>query len=218
VTVTGGPGPGTPYVLTFGGALADTDVTVTASGTLLTGGTTPAATASDTQTGGAITEVTPKIMFPLQFGVFMESTFAALATPSSRLLYVYDFGIDTAERLSRTRPINEALTSDGVVETEDATHTISMTLGADATADALVDDLRAGDTVYVALRALGETISGANKYQMLHKTATKITSVDAYQSSESVHVIPLTGTIIQDDTADKAIEVVLTNTHASYAT
>lgn len=216
VTVTGGPGPATPYVLTFAGALANTVMTVTASGASLTGGATPAATATDTLTGGDITEVVPVIMFPLQFGVFMESSFANLASPSTRLLYVYDFGIDTAERLSRTRPINEALTSDGVVETEDATHTVSMTLGADATADALVDDLRAGDTVYVALRALGATISGANKYQMLHKTAVKVTSADAYQSSESVHVIPLTGTIVQDDTADKAIEVVLVNTHESY--
>lgn len=43
VVVTGGPGPGTPYVVTFGGAKGSQDVpTMTASGTLLTGGTTPA--------------------------------------------------------------------------------------------------------------------------------------------------------------------------------
>jgi len=43
VTVTGGPGPGTPYVLTFAGALAGQDVPLgTVDGSSLTGGTNPA--------------------------------------------------------------------------------------------------------------------------------------------------------------------------------
>jgi len=42
VTVTGGPGPGTPYVITFGGVLQQTVAALTASGAGLTGGTDPA--------------------------------------------------------------------------------------------------------------------------------------------------------------------------------
>jgi len=43
VTVAGGPGPATPWTVTFGGTLADQDVpAMTASATGLTGGTTPA--------------------------------------------------------------------------------------------------------------------------------------------------------------------------------
>lgn len=52
ITVTGGPGPSTPYVVTFVGPLADTDVAqMTASGALLTGGTSPAVTVTTTTPG-----------------------------------------------------------------------------------------------------------------------------------------------------------------------
>ena len=53
VVVTGGPGPGTPYTVTFGGALADTNVAqMTASGASLTGGTTPAVNVTTATAGG----------------------------------------------------------------------------------------------------------------------------------------------------------------------
>lgn len=52
VTVGGGPGPGTPYTVTFGGTLAVTDVAqMTASGASLTGGTTPAVAVTTTTPG-----------------------------------------------------------------------------------------------------------------------------------------------------------------------
>lgn len=52
VVVTGGPGPGTPYVVTFGGALGAADVAqMTANGTGLTGGTTPAVGVTTTTPG-----------------------------------------------------------------------------------------------------------------------------------------------------------------------
>lgn len=54
VTVTGGPGPGTPYVVTFGGQYAGTDVgQMTADDSGLTGGTSPEVTVTTTTAGGA---------------------------------------------------------------------------------------------------------------------------------------------------------------------
>lgn len=53
VVVTGGPGPGTPYVVTFDGALGGQSVSLmTANGAALTGGTTPAASVAQTTQGG----------------------------------------------------------------------------------------------------------------------------------------------------------------------
>lgn len=54
VLVTGGPGPGTAYIVTFRGTLGYTDVALlTASATSLTGGTTPAVTPVQTTAGSA---------------------------------------------------------------------------------------------------------------------------------------------------------------------
>ncbi len=53
VSVSGGPGPGTPYVVTFGGQYAGEDMpAMTASGASLTGGSSPAVGVSTTTAGG----------------------------------------------------------------------------------------------------------------------------------------------------------------------
>ncbi len=54
VTVTGGPGPATPWVVAFGGRYAGTDVAqMTASGASLTGGSSPAVGVTTGTAGGA---------------------------------------------------------------------------------------------------------------------------------------------------------------------
>jgi hypothetical protein len=55
-TVTGGPGPGTPYVVTFTGTLANTNVPQMTAVANFTGGTTPAI-AVTTTTGGAVGQI-----------------------------------------------------------------------------------------------------------------------------------------------------------------
>lgn len=53
-TVTGGPGPGTPYVVTFAGRYLGRDVPqMTASAASLTGGTSPAVAVTTTTAGGS---------------------------------------------------------------------------------------------------------------------------------------------------------------------
>jgi hypothetical protein len=52
VVVTGGPGPGTAWIATFGGALSSQNVTLmTASGALLTGGSSPTVSVAHTTPG-----------------------------------------------------------------------------------------------------------------------------------------------------------------------
>ncbi|MEU0078558.1 hypothetical protein ABZY58_11730 [Micromonospora tulbaghiae] len=54
VTVTGGPGPGTPYIVGFKGRFAGQNVAqMTASGASLTGGATPSVTVATTTAGGS---------------------------------------------------------------------------------------------------------------------------------------------------------------------
>lgn len=53
VIVTGGPGPGTPYVITFGGTLGDGNVSEITASSQLTGGTAPAISVV-TSTQGAV--------------------------------------------------------------------------------------------------------------------------------------------------------------------
>jgi hypothetical protein len=52
ISVTGGPGPGTPYVVTFGGALAGANVAQMTSAGSFTGGSSPAVAVTTTTAGG----------------------------------------------------------------------------------------------------------------------------------------------------------------------
>lgn len=54
VTVTGGPGPGTPYVATFASALAAQNVRMLTATSSLTGGTNPAVTVTETTAGSPV--------------------------------------------------------------------------------------------------------------------------------------------------------------------
>ncbi len=64
VSVSGGPGPGTPYVVTFGGQYAGEDMpAMTASGASLTGGTSPAVGVTTTTAGGGGTGLAAGFLF-----------------------------------------------------------------------------------------------------------------------------------------------------------
>lgn len=52
IEVTGGPGPGTPYVVTFSGLYEDTDVPIMTAAGSFTGGTAPAVAVTTTTPGG----------------------------------------------------------------------------------------------------------------------------------------------------------------------
>lgn len=54
VTVTGGPGPATPWVVTFGGAYDNLSVPQMTATSSLTGGTTPTVTVTTTTQGGVV--------------------------------------------------------------------------------------------------------------------------------------------------------------------
>ena len=83
VSVTGGPGPTTDWVVEFIGTLADTDVgAMTGDGTNLTGGTTTV-TITDTVTGDANT--TTNVEFTPAWGTYVPSQNDAITFISQRI-------------------------------------------------------------------------------------------------------------------------------------
>lgn len=80
VAVTGGPGPGTPYVVTFGGALAGQNVTdITATHTF-TGGTTPGVTIANTTPGVSPAAILPTALDAYDHFLLIDT---AVAPPPS---------------------------------------------------------------------------------------------------------------------------------------
>jgi hypothetical protein len=68
VTVTGGPGPGTPYVVTFAGTLADTNVAQMTATSSLTGGASPAVAVTTGTQGGSDNDANLGVLVGFQYG------------------------------------------------------------------------------------------------------------------------------------------------------
>lgn len=81
VTVTGGPGPATPYVVTFTGALAGNNVAqMTATGSF-TGGTTPAVAVTTTTAG--VGPVPGRMTYPVSTSVALRTMLVDVAPPDA---------------------------------------------------------------------------------------------------------------------------------------
>lgn len=214
VVVTGGPGPSTAWVVEFAGTLADTDVTLmTGDAASLTGGSNVAIAVTETLKGGTVTDIDAKALFPGYFDVYLDSLWADLGT--TKLLYCYNFSFESAERIARTRPINSTKSSDSFVETEDQTTTVTMTIGVDATQEALIDSIRAGEKLFVRLDALGPTIDTNGPFMVRHDMCLLGTEIGAFESSDNVHVLQITARLARDETSGMALQATVHNTLAA---
>jgi hypothetical protein len=209
--VSGGPINTTPVVIEFVNASALTDATLmTGNAAALTGGTGNAISVTETRKGGTSTDVVANALFPGHFDVYLDTTWAGLGT--TKLLYCYDFELETPERIARTRPINSTKSSDGLVETEDQEFTVQMTMGVDATMETMLANLRAGTKIFVRLDALGATISTTYKYMVRHDMCILLTEVGDFQSSDNVLVVPISGVLARDSVSGFALKAFVQNT------
>lgn len=213
--VTGGPGPSTAWVVEFKLTLGNLDTgLMTGSAASLTGGTGNVITIVETRKGGTVTDVDAKAVFPGHFDVYMDPSWATLG--ATKMLYCYDFELETAERLARTRPINSTQSSDGLVEADDQEFTVKMTMGVDAIYESMIDSLRKGDKLFIRLDANGGKI-GATSYNYLarHDMCIILNEVDDFQSNDGVLVVPVSGVLARDVTAGLALEAKFRNSIAA---
>lgn len=211
VTCTGGPLPGTAVAVTFKGYLAGADVAQMTATASLTGGTTPAVTVSTTTPGAdSVTDITAVPMFPLQFSLFMDSSWATLGT--TRLTQTYEMDLGFGEKWERTRPINALLNSDGYVEMADQEHTLSLNMAVDKTQRGLIDSLRAGDMKFIRILAEGNTIESTIKYAFQMDLACFIREAAPAQEYNNIYAREFTLILGRDATSGNCAKVEVTNT------
>jgi hypothetical protein len=159
VAVTGSAGG--PYTLTWGGALANTDITISASGAGLTGGTTPAATATTTQ-GGGITTVPLKAIQAPEWDVFIDDTPGAIGTTQ---VDAYQAGFNFGGLTNPEWVINSALTSykGDILQVPEVA--MNLVLPNESAARTLLSSLDGGATKYVRFRAVGDEVESGQDYE-----------------------------------------------------
>lgn len=212
VTVGGGPGPGTPYTVTFVGRLGGQNVALMTAAHAFTGGTTPAIAVAETTAGVPLPngDVSPVPVSPLHGSIFLDPTAAALG--ATRLLDVYSIDLAFGERLARARPINALLTSDGVVEVADQEHTAELQFGVDPIERARFAKIRAGVKEFARVQFEGGAIgANPNTYRIRFDLCLLWTESGASEDTDSVLTRAWTGRIARDATWGYAARIEVVN-------
>lgn len=208
VTVTGGPGPGTPFTLTWAGAHANENMTVTSSGASLTGGTTPAATTTTTQQGG-ITDIAAVPILAGQVDIFMDTTGSGVGT--TKLLTDFSAEFAISDLRGMVWALNSALASfkESVALRPDVG--FSLELGNDATSRALIADMRAGTTKFVEIRATGGEIESGQNYSLKIQLAGQIDEAPSAGEVDGASTLPFGFRSVFDPTWSKWLNIILVN-------
>lgn len=213
IVVGGGPLPGTPMTLTYGGIFAGRNVAqITVGSGSLTGGGSYAPTTT-TPGSDAISDVPAVPAGAVLGNVFLDTTWAGLG--ATQLLYAYDMDLSIGERMARVRPINKSKSSDTVIDVGDQEHTLDLTLGRNAVADTQLARLRAGTKVFPRVQWEGDTISGANKYLLNIDACVIYTGIGMPEDTDNVSTKTFNSRLAIDDVSANVIAIKLVNAIAA---
>lgn len=216
VTVGGGPGPGTPYTVTFTGINARKNVPLMTMTHTLTGGAAPTVTITQT-TPGNPTDIAAKPIPPRAYDVYADDTWATLGT--TKLLAAYEANINLGDKFAPDTPINSTLVSfESLLEAENQDYGSDLRLGFDATAVSLMGTFAAGALKFLRWAVTGPLIGTGVSYLMQFDCCMGILSrgeVAAAPNSPAV-TIPFRATQMKDPISGQAVRLLLINTTPNY--
>lgn len=212
VTLTGGPMNTTPIVITFGGYYAGQNVSaITVDNTGLTG---TIALTTTTPGADAVSDV-PAVPAGAVLGdVYLDTTWAGLG--GTQLLHAYNMSYNIGERMGRVRPINKSKSSDAVIDTADQDHTVAITFGRNAVADAQLTRLRNATRVFPRMQwTHDQLINATNAYRLQLDTTLTYTEVGEPGDVDNASVLEYTGRMTIDPVSGNVLRVALRNAVAT---
>jgi hypothetical protein len=210
VSCAGGPLPGTPVDVTFTGTLAQQNVaSLTATGTGLTGGTSPAVAISTTTAGAAPTQLDLIPVLGSQGNVYVDTTAAALGT--TKLTRAFKGSLHIGNRFGTVWPINSANTSYAAVVETKPTLEMKLTVEADSQGMGFLPLLRAGSNTFIRVEFTGPIIEGVLPYLLRIDLAAKVTAMGNYSDEGGVYATEFTLTGTPDPTWNKTLSVLVRN-------
>ena len=157
------------------------------------------------------TEIPLIPVFGDHWDVFSAATAAGLSSPT-QLAAVYEAGLNFGDILAAEWTLNSANNSfNSLYVNEDPTFEWNMMLGADATAEAFLTDVRAGAKRFIRLRATGPIIEDAFANEITIDMCVVVTEFEAYESNDGIYVLPITFALAYDTTWAKAMTIKVRN-------
>lgn len=152
-------------------------------------------------------------VLPTQVSVYLDNAAASLGTTKLTRALTAEWSMG-----SRFGPlwVLDAANPSYVTHIETAPDlSASLMLEADAQGMALLDTLRAGDTKFLRVEAIGTTIGGAIKHTLTVDLAVKVSDMGGFSDADGVYAAEFSFTGVHDGTWGKAMEVSVTNTQTA---
>jgi len=163
VSVTGGPGPATAWVITFKGRYAQTNLAAITTTNSFTGGSSPNTTITETTPGGKPTDIAMAPFPSNMWNVFIDPTYGALG--STQYGGAYNCKLDFGDKFDEDAPINSSIISyERPIEKAEQDDTFEMMLRLDDTMIAQFLNLQAGTTQYFRIVMSTAPAGAVNPY------------------------------------------------------
>lgn len=224
VSVTGGPGPDTPWVVTFHGRYAQQNIAAMTTTDSLTGGTAPASAVTETNAGAAPTNMAIAPMPSNMWDMYLDDSWGDLGT--THYGGAYNMKLDFGDKNDEDMPINSSLISyEQPIEKEEQDYTFETTIRLGETARAQVSNLAAGTTQFVRAQLSTAPVGAPNPYYIegtipysltfdMGIQLTSRSTVDTAPNSSAV-VLPLSAVMVPDESAH-FVTCTLVNTITAY--
>lgn len=152
-------------------------------------------------------------ILPSHVSIYLDSTFAALGT--TKLLDVMGAGFNLGSRFNTFWPIDAAVSSFKDAYEVEPTHSVTLTMEANATGTGLLAPMRAGDTRYLRIEAVGGTVEDAFTYRLRLDLPVKVTEIPGFEDSDGIYGLTWTFGLMDDTDAADAGEISLRNNIAA---
>lgn len=158
--------------------------------------------------GGGLLDLIP--VLPKEVDVYLDATSAALGT--TKLLRCLMASWSIGDRFGALWPLNSTLPSYATTYETEPSSEVGLTMEADASGMALLPVMRAGETRFVRISAIGGTIEGALKYELQVDLACKVTDVPDYSDEDGIWAVGWNMGLFADPTWGKAGHIRLRTT------
>ena len=156
------------------------------------------------------TEIALQPVMRTQVQVYAEDSAAALSGATA-LARVLSAEWSLTDRYAPVWTLNGTTTWDAFVESE-PTGEVKIMMEADAAGMGLLTTMRAGDTKFIRIEAVGPQIgAGPATYKLTIDTAVKITDVSDIRDEDNIIAVEWTGQFTHDSTWTKAFNISLIN-------
>lgn len=154
--------------------------------------------ASTTTLSGSTTQLAQTPMNANAADIYLNDTYAAIGT--TKLTRAFKFDVEVGDRFKGIWPIDSSQGSFAAHVEGDPKADASLTVAADATAEAFLTQMRAGSTKFLRLEVLGPVIELALRYRFTLDLALKVKAVKEFSDEDGVYAQAFDFDIVDDST------------------